>query len=79
MSIMDFITGELIERDEVFAVRDRTAHAVEAPLLEDEDGVVVADRRREEPLRIRRRRRDAELQARGVIDRWMNPGIRPAA
>jgi len=52
----------LAERDEVFAGGHRSLGAVQQLVLDEHDRVVVADRRRKEPLRVRRRGRHHDLQ-----------------
>ena len=62
-----WVTGRPAERDGVLAVGDVAADAaVHLLVLEEEDRVVVADRRPEQALGVVRRRRDHDLQARDV-------------
>src|SRR3954454_14001335 len=49
--------------DDVVAVRGRPLHRVEPLVLEEDDRVVVADRRLKQPLRLGRRRWEHDLQA----------------
>ena len=52
------------ERDDVLAFRHLAAGgAVHELRLEHDDGIGIADRRREQPLRVRRRRGDRDLHA----------------
>jgi hypothetical protein len=54
----------LAERDDVLALRHLARLQRQQVVVEVDDGVVVADRGRHQPLRVRRRRRHRHLQAR---------------
>src|SRR5690606_41972644 len=60
--------GRLAEGDRVIALRHGTLRLVKPLVLQEQNGVVVADGRLQQALRVVRRRRHDHLQARGVIE-----------